>query len=143
MRGWVGFGTTFSSGISRTAVGVRAESRLMMPGCASVSCWKMRLPAERNDLLRAAGGLLVSTDDLLREIVEALRGLRAWVIRRDRDAGGRCLAHLHRLADDRVEHLVVAELAQRIEHVPREDRAAVVEGRQQSEHLQLRVEPTL
>src|SRR5712691_1745978 len=127
MRGCVGFGTTFSSGISRTAVGVRAESRLMMPGCASVSCWKMRLPAERNDLLRAAGGpcvplaLLVSTDDLLREIVEALRGLGPWVIRRDRHAGGRCLAHLHRLADDRVEHLVVAELAQRIEHVPRED----------------------
>ena len=51
MRGWDGFGTTFSSGSSRTAVGVRAASRLMMPGCASVSCWKIRLPASRNDFL--------------------------------------------------------------------------------------------
>src|SRR6266581_2705285 len=66
MRGCDGFGTTFSSGSSRTAVGVRAARSLMMP-----------------------------------------------------------------------------ELAQRVEHVASEDRARVVERRQQSEHFQFRIEPSL
>src|SRR6266508_4512032 len=143
MRGCVGFGTTFSSGISRTAVGVRAASRLMIPGCASVSCWKMRLPASRKDLLRALDGLLVSTDDLLREIGEALRRLGARVVHADRHAGRGRLADLHGLADDGVEYLVVAELAERVEHVALEDRSTVVEGRQQAEHFQLRIESPL
>src|SRR5687767_4416123 len=134
IRGWDGFGTTLSSGSSRTAVGVRAARRLMMPGCASVSCWKIRLPASRNDFLLCEG-LLVSTDDLLRELGETLRRVGPWFVYADRDAGRGRLADLHRLPDHRVEHLVIAELAQRVEHVASQDRARVVERRQQFEHL--------
>src|SRR3954471_1018726 len=124
MRGWPGFECTFSSGISRMAVGVRAASRLMMPGCASASWPKIRCPASRNDFVR--GRSLVSTDDLLREIDERLRGVRLLVIGGDRHARGGRFADLHGLTDHRVEHLVLAEILQRIEHVAREDRAAVV-----------------
>src|SRR5712692_5736551 len=130
MRGCDGFGTTFSSGSSRTAVGVRAASRLMIPGCASVSCWKIRLPALRNDFVRDVGGLLVSTDHLLREVEEAPGRVRARLVDTDRHARGGRLADLDGLADHRVEHLMVTELAERAEHVAREDRSAVVEGRQ-------------
>src|SRR5258705_4806126 len=129
MRGWLGLGRTFSSGMSRTAVGVRAARRLMMPGCASDSCWKIRLPASRNDLVLSRGGL-VSTDDLTREIDERLRGVRLSVVLGDRHAGRRGLADLHGLADHRVEDLVVPDLFQRVEHVASEDRAAVVERRE-------------
>src|SRR6266508_230736 len=142
MRGCDGFGTTLSSGSSRTAVGVRAASRLMMPGCASDSCWKIRLPASRNDFLWD-DGLLVSTDHLPRKIDKALGRVRARLVHVDGNAGRRCLADLHRLPDDRVEHLVVAELAQRVEHVAPEDRARVVKRRKKSEHSQLGVQPAL
>src|SRR5688500_10059953 len=111
MRGWDGFGMTFSSGSWRTADGVRAASRLMMPGCAAVSCWKIRLPASRNDFLLCEDGLLVSTDHLPREIGETLRRVGPWFVYADRDAGGWRLADLHRLADHCVEHLVIAKLA--------------------------------
>src|SRR5437762_7225290 len=133
MRGWFGFGITFSSGISRTAVGVRAASRLMIPGCASDSWAKIRFPASRKDLV--FGRSLVSTDDLPCEIDERLRGVRLLVVFGDRHARGGRLADLHGLADDRVEDLVVPDLLQRLEHVAAEDRAAVVERREHAEHF--------
>src|SRR5678815_2512814 len=95
MRGCDGFGTTLSSGSSRTAVGVRAARRLMMPGCASVSCWKIRLPASRNDFLLCDDGLLVSTDHLPREFDEALRRVRTRLVHGVGHAGRRRLADLH------------------------------------------------
>src|SRR5205807_2059402 len=118
MRGCVGFGFTFSSGSSRTAVGVRAASRLMMPGCASVSCEKIRAPASRNDFV-AFGLSLVSTDDLPRELDVRLRGVRLPVVFGDGHAGRRRFADLHRLPNDRFEDLMVAEVLERLEHVAR------------------------
>src|SRR5438094_473407 len=113
----------------------------MIPGCASVSCAKMRPPASRNDL--RGRGLLVSTDHLLGQVHEALRRIAPWLVDSDRDASGGRLADLDGLTDDRVEDLVVAEVLERIEHVAREDRSAVVEGRQQTKDLEIRVEPRL
>src|SRR2546428_11840430 len=141
MRGWLGFGWTFSSGSSRTAVGVRAASRLMIPGWESLSCAKIRLPASRKDLV--FGRSLVSTDDLPCEIDERLRGVRLPVVFGDRHACGGCLADLHGLADDGVEDLVIPDLLERVEHVASEDRAAVIEGREHAEHFHVRVQAAL
>src|SRR6266550_2359677 len=140
IRGCPGLGITFSSGISRTAVGVRAASRLMMPGCDSVSCWKIRSPASRNDFL---GRLLVSTDHLLREVHEALCRITSRLVDRDRDARGGRFPDLDGLSDHRGEHLVISEIFQRVEHVAREDGSAVVERRKQAVHLQVRIQPRL
>src|SRR2546421_10725317 len=96
MRGCPGFGITFSSGMSRTAVGVRAASRLMMPGWDSVSCWKIRSPASRNDFL---GRLLVSTDHLLREVHEALGCIASRLVHGDRDPRGGRFPDLDGLAE--------------------------------------------
>src|SRR5437899_439752 len=142
VRGCEGLAMTFSSGMSRTAVGVRAARRLMMTGSASISCWKMRVPASRK-LLPWRGGLLVSTNNLLCEVDEALGRVGARLIDGDRDARGGGLADLHRLTDHRVEDLVVAQVLERIEHVTPEDRPAVVEGREQAQHLELGVEARL
>src|SRR2546422_10263986 len=128
MRGCPGFGITFSRGMSRTAVGVRAASRLMMPGCASVSCWKIRSPASRKDF---RGRLLVSTDHLLRQIDEALCRIALGLVHRDRDARGGRFPDLYGLSDHGGEHLVISKIFQRVEHVAREDRSAVVERRKQ------------
>src|SRR5213596_3023254 len=127
MRGWLGLGTTFSSGMSRTAVGVRAASRLMMPGCDSVSCWKIRSPASRNDFL---GRLLVSTDHLLRQVHEALCRIASGFVHGDRNARGGRFPDLYGLSDHGGEDLVISEILQRVEHVAREDRSAVIERRQ-------------
>src|SRR5258708_9387077 len=132
MRGWSGFGTTFSTGSSLMEFGPFDASRLTMPCCASRSCWKMRVPASRHDL-----PLLVSISHLLREVEERLRRIRLRVVHGDRDAGGRRFADLHRLTDDGPEDLVVTEVAQRVEHVGAEDRAAGVESRQHGEHREL------
>src|SRR5881397_2505603 len=140
MRGWLGLGTTFSSGMSRTAVGVRAASRLMMPGCESVSCWKILSPASRNDFL---GRLLVSTYHLLRQIDEALCRIALGLVHGDRDARGRGFSDLYGLSDHGGEHLVISEIFQRVEHVAREDRSAVVERRKQAVHLEAWIQTRL
>src|SRR5438552_1539122 len=140
IRGCDGFGLTRSSGMSRTAVGVRAARSLMLPGCASLSCWKIRSPASRKLFL---GRLLVSTDHLLGKVHEALRRVAPGLVDGDLHARGGRFADLHGLTDDGAEHLVVTEILQRVEHVAREDRAAVVEGRKQTEHLEVGVEPVL
>src|SRR5207245_3939220 len=138
IRGCSGFGTTLPTGSSLIEFGLVDARRLTMPCWASRSCWKMRVPASRNDL-----PLLVSIRHLLREVDEGFRRVRLRVVHRDRDAGGRSLSDPHRLTDDGPEDLVVAEVAERVEHVAAEDRAAVVERRQHPEHLQLRVQPRL
>src|SRR5207302_9570754 len=138
MRGCSGFGTTLPTGNSLIEFGPFEPRRLTMPCWASRSCWKMRVPASRNDL-----PLLVSIRHLLREVDEGLRRVRLRVVHRDRHASGRRLADPHRLTDDGPEDLVVAEIAQRVEHVAPEDRAAVVERGEHPEHLELRVEPRL
>src|SRR5438132_11584841 len=140
IRGCPGFGITFSSGMSRTAVGVRAASRLMMPGCESVSCWKIRSPASRNDF---RGRLLVSTDHLLREVHEALCGIASRLVHGDRDARGGRFPDLDGLADHGGEHLVIPEIFERVEHVAREDRSAVVERRKQAVHLPIWIQARL
>src|SRR3989442_14395264 len=119
--------------MSRTAVGVRAASRLMIPGSVSISCWKMRTPASRNDFLSKCGGLPC-------EFEEGFRRVRTRVVLRDRNAGRGRFAELDPLADDGVEHVVVAEILQRVEHFAREDGAAVVERRQDADHAQLRIQ---
>src|ERR1700694_3932857 len=103
MRGCSGFGTTLPTGSSLIEFGPFEARRLTMPCCASRSCWKMRVPASLNDL-----PLFVSIRYLLREIDECLRRVRLRVVDRDRDAGGRRLTDLHRLADDGPEDLMVA-----------------------------------
>src|SRR5438445_4462143 len=138
MRGCSGLGTTFSTASSLMEFGPFDARRLTMPCWASCSCWKIRVPASRNDL-----PLLVSTCHLLREIDEGFRGVRLRVVHGDRHARGRRFADLHRLTDDGPEDLMVAEVTQRLEHVPAEDGPAVVEGRQHAEHLQLRIESRL
>src|SRR2546430_2971566 len=140
MRGCPGFGITFSRGISRTAVGVRAESKLMMPGCTSASCRKIRSPASRKDFL---GRLLVSTDDLLRQVHEALRRIASRFVHGDRNARGGRFADLYGLPDHRGEHLVISEILQRVEHVAREDRPAVVERWQQAVDLETWIQTRL
>src|SRR5688500_3500224 len=100
----------------------------------------MRLPAARNDFPLPP---LLSTDHLLREIDERLRGVRLRLIDGDRHAGRGRLADLHGLPDDRREHRVLAQVLQRIKHVTPEDRAAVVEGGQEAQHPQVRVQPRL
>src|SRR5437773_4821408 len=140
MRGCPGFGITFSTGISRTAVGVRAASRLMMPGCTSASCWKIRSPASRNDF---RGRLLVSTDHLLRQIDEALCRIALGLVHGDRDARGGGFPDLDGLSDHGGEHLVIPEIFERVEHVAREDRSAVVERGKQTVHLQIRIQARL
>src|SRR3989475_10348653 len=140
MRGCPGLGITFSSGRSRTAVGVRAASRLMMPGCTSASCWKIRSPASRKDF---RGRLLVSTDHLLRQIDEALRRIALGLVHGDRDARGRGFSDLYGLSDHGGEHLVISEIFQRVEHVAREDRSAVVERRKQAVHLEAWIQTRL
>src|SRR6266850_3176914 len=140
MRGCPGFGITFSSGISRTAVGVRAASRLMIPGCTSASCRKIRSPASRKDFL---GRLLVSTDHLLREVHEALCRIASGFVHGDRHARGGRFADLYGLSDDGGEDLVISEILQGVEHVAREDRAAVVERRQQAVHLEVWIQTGL
>src|SRR5713101_3726435 len=134
MRGCPGFGITFSSGMSRTAVGVRAASKLMIPGCTSASCWKIRSPASRKDFL---GRLLVSTDHLLRQVHEALCRIASGLVHGDRNACGGRLPDLYGLPDHGGEHLVIAEILERVEHVAREDGAAVVERREQPVHLEV------
>src|SRR5437899_2065880 len=141
VRGCEGLATTFSSGSSRTAVGVRAARRLMMPLSTSLSCWKMRLPASRKLLPWRV--LLVSTDYLLRKVDKALGRVGARLVDGDRDAGSGGLADLHRLSDHGVEDLVVAEVLERIEHVASENRPAVIERRQQAQHLESGVEARL
>src|SRR2546422_7863509 len=109
MRGCPGLGITFSSGMSRTAVGVRAASRLMMPGCTSASCWKIRSPASRKDF---RGRLLVSTDHLLRQVYKALCRIASRLVHRDRDARGGRFTDLHGLSDHGGKHLVISEILQ-------------------------------
>src|SRR5437870_13873975 len=133
MRGCPGLGITFSSGRSRTAVGVRAASRLMMPGCTSACCWKIRSPASRKDF---RGRLLVSTDHLLCEIDEALCRIALGLVHGDRDARGRGFSDLYGLSDHGGEHLVISEIFQRVEHVAREDLSAVVERLKQYVHYE-------
>src|SRR5438034_8054329 len=140
MRGCPGFGITFSTGISRTAVGVRAASRLMMPGCTSASCWKIRSPASRKDF---RGRLLVSTDHLLRQIDEALCRIALGLVHGDRDARGGGFSDLYGLSDHGGEHLVISKIFQRVEHVAREDRSAVVERRKQAVHLEAWIQTRL
>src|SRR2546428_14148018 len=144
MRGCEGFGTTFSRGMSRTAVGVRAARRLMMPGSASFSCAKIRLPASRNDFLpRGTGGsdgrLVVSTDHLLGQVDEALRRVGTGLVHGDRDARGGRLADLHGLAEDGLEDLGIAQGPEGVGHVPRPDWAAVRKSRPPAQHLCPRV----
>src|SRR2546427_766743 len=141
VRGCEGLATTFSSGSSRTAVGVRAARRLMMPLSTSLSCWKMRLPASRK--LLPWRGLLVSTDYLLRKVDKALGRVGARLVDGDRDAGSGGLADLHRLSDHGVEDLVVAEVLERIGHVASENRPAVIKGREQTQYLESGVEARL
>jgi hypothetical protein len=58
----------------------------------------------------------------------------------DRSTGERSLTKLHRVADDAVEDVVVADDAQFVQHVAREIGPAVVEGRQQTEDPEIAVE---
>src|SRR5713226_6810974 len=115
MRGCSGFGTTLSRGSSLIEFGPFDASRLTMPCWASRSCWKIRVPASRNDL-----PLLERIRHLLREVEECLCRVRRGVVHGDGHAGRRRFADLHRLTDDGLEHLVVAEVAERVEHVASE-----------------------
>src|SRR5688500_7481721 len=110
-----------------------------MPPCPpSVSCSCLRQPAVLYDF-----PLLLTMHDLPGEIDVRHRGVGAGLVDRDGHSRGGRLTDLHGLPNDRLEDLVVREIAQRIEHVATQDRAAVIEGGEEAQHLEFWVEPRL
>src|SRR5664280_578029 len=134
-RGFSGFASILSSGTLRTPL-VRppsAERRLTMDGESSRS-------SERRRAAYARKSGLAKFDDLLRELSECPGRLGAARVGGDRATGQRRLAQLHRVPDDRVEDVIVAELAEFVEHLAAKDRASVVEGWQEAENAEVAVQ---
>src|SRR3954463_16659881 len=96
-------------------VGLSGDSRLTMAGESWVSSDRRRAAAARKSV-RA------NVDHLPSQFAIDARGIAGSCVRRDGSADERRLAELHRLADDAVEHVVVADDAQFVQHVPGEIR---------------------
>src|SRR3954451_1883304 len=110
-----------------------AESRLTIAGESSRSSERRRAAAARKSGL-------AKIDHLPSEIAVRPGGVGAAGIGRDRPAGKRRLTELDRVADDAVEHVVVTDHAQLVEHVAGEVRASVVERWQQAEDPEIAVQ---
>ena len=105
-------------------VGLSGVSRLTMAGESSVSSDSRRAAAARKSV-RA------KVDHLPGELAIDPGGIAAAGVGRDGAADERRLAELHGIADDAREDVMVADAAQLVEHVAREVRPAIEEGRQQ------------
>src|ERR1035437_7189128 len=134
-RGFSGLASILSSGTLRTPLVLppSAERRLTMDGESSRS-------SERRRAAFARKSGLAKFDDLLRELAECPGGLGAAGVSGDRATGERCLAELHGVPDDRVEDVVLAELAQLVEHLAAQDRASVVERRKQAQDAEIAIQ---
>src|SRR5712671_6931126 len=125
-----------STGMTRTPTlrpTLSDESRLMIDGESSRSSERRRAAAARKSGLAKIDHLPSKV-----AIVPGRVGLAG--VRRDRPPGERRFTELHRISDDAVEDVVVADDAQLIEHVPREIRPAVVERWQQPEDPKIAIE---
>src|SRR5512140_1413537 len=134
-RGFSGVASSLSSGTLRTPLVLppSAERRLTMDGESSRS-------SERRRAAYARKSGLAKFDDLLRQLSECPGRLGAARICGDRATGERRLAQLHGVPDDRVEDVVLAELAQLVEHLAAEDRSSVVERRQEAQDVEVPVQ---
>src|SRR5215210_7614200 len=109
------------------------DNRLTIAGESSRSSESRRAAAARKSVL-------AKVDNLPRELAVCPSRVRVRGIGRDRPPDQRCLAKLHRIPDDRIEHVVVADDPQLVEHVLREVGAAVEERGEQPEDLETAVE---
>src|SRR3954447_21596774 len=136
-RGCSGFDAIWSTGIIRTPPRARPwrsfDSRLTMAGESSLSSESRRAAAARKSVL-------AKFDHLPGKLSIRSRRFGLARVHRDRSADERRFPELHRVADDRVEDVVVADGAELIEHVACEFRPAVVERRQEAEDLQAAVQ---
>src|SRR6266550_9257596 len=136
VRGWFGFDSMLSTGMMRTPT-VRPtlsdESRLMIDGESSRSSESRRAAAARKSGL-------AKIDHLPGKVAIVSRRVGLAGVRRDWPPGKGCLTELHRVSNDAVEDVVVADHAQLIEHVAREICPAVVKGRQQPEDSKVAIE---
>src|SRR6188472_1905203 len=137
-RGWAGFGRILPTGISRICAWVARDSMSeTMPGPRSVVCASSN---RRWMFSRNAARFSAKLDHLLGQVAERARRGRVRRVFGDGTAGERRLAELHGVLDHRVEHAMVAELLEVLEHLPGKHRSAVVERWQQSEHLKIVIE---
>src|SRR5690349_17986975 len=136
-RGCSGLGLIRSMSTLRTPPRGRPwrslDSRLTMAGESSRSSDRRRAAAARKSVL-------AKVDNLPCQLAVRARCLGAAGVGRDRTADERRLAQLHGVANDRVEHVVVAHDAQLVEHVPGEIGASVEERRQEAENAQAPVQ---
>src|SRR6188508_2045920 len=103
------------------------ERRLRTAGESS------RSSASRRAAVPRKSGL-AKLDHLPREPTVSTRRIRVACVRRYRSADQRRLAESYCLLDHVLEDVVIAHVAQLLEHVASEDGASVVERRQQTQH---------
>src|SRR3954447_13373650 len=134
--GWSGLGSIRSTGIVRTPT-VRPTlselKRLTIAGESSRSSERRRAAAARKSGL-------AKVDDLPSELAIGPCRVRRSGIGRDRPSRKRGFAELHGVPDDAAEDMVVADDPELIQHVSSKVRAAVEEGRQQSENPEIAVQ---
>src|SRR4051794_35429106 len=136
MRGWSGFDSIRSRGTLRIPAGVSpsaGEMRLRMAGERSRSSASLRAAVPRKSGL-------AKFDHLPCQAAVCTGCLCIACVRSNGPADEWSLAESHGLADHVLEDVMVAQVAHLLEHVTPENRSPVVEGRQQAEHLQPRVE---
>src|ERR1035437_4286800 len=107
----------------RLRIAPSGERRLMTAGPSSRSSDRRRAAVARKSVL-------AKFDPLPCQLTIGPSRVGARGIRRNRPAGERRFTELHRVPDDRVEDVMVAQFAQLVEHFPAKDCPAVVERRQ-------------
>src|SRR5919198_6102116 len=125
-----------STGMTRTPTlrPTRSElSRLTIAGDSSRSSDRRRAAAARKSGL-------AKVDHLPRELAIGSGGFGRSRVGRDGTADEWRLAELDGIANDAREDVVIADDTKLVEHVPRQVRAAVVEGRQETEDPEVAVE---
>src|ERR1019366_552352 len=136
IRGWSGFASIRLTGTCRTPrlrVEPSDESRLITAGLSSRSSDRRRAAVARKSVL-------AKFNDLPCQLPIGSSRIGACGIRRHRPAGERRFAQLHGIPDDRIKDVMVAELAQLVEHLPAQDCPTVVERRKQAEYAQVAVQ---
>src|SRR2546423_700932 len=136
IRGCSGFGVIRSTGTVRTPTvrpALSDVSRLTMAGESSRSSDSRRAAAARKSGL-------AKVDDLLCKAAIRPGGFRGPGVARDGPAHEWGFAQLHGALDDAAEDVVVADDPKLVEHVLREVRSAVEEGRQEAQDLEVPVE---
>src|SRR4051794_24759753 len=125
-----------SKGIVRTPVGVSpssGEMRLRIAGDSSRSSARRRAAVPRKSGLG-------KFDYLPCQPAVRARCFSVARVRRHRPADERCLAEADRLPNHAVENVLIAQVAHLLEHVAAQDRATVIERREEAEYAQLRVQ---